>query len=252
MAITYINMEFAGQADTQPRRGCMVTTDSLETITTAGYLNNNQNTAGINFYANDFIFVNYNSPLNGINGGNTELFTLSIDGVGIITLSSVTPDSVQDVTLGISEAEKMLTLDSDSQLDGLPWDYYSAAALANNDAKANTVASVVTISTTPAASLSCAAQFQMRNAAGSVVNTTAPIMFYVSGPSGTVAPGTITGITALINGTVATVSSALYFLANPAAGLLGITLTADPGTYYVSFILPNGQISTSSGMLVNA
>ena len=36
-----------------------------------------------------------------------------------------------------------------------------------------------------------------------------------------------------------------------AAGLLGITITASAGSYYVAFILPNGKIAVSSVCTIN-
>lgn len=83
MGILSLQMDFPGQVGVSPRRGKMITTDNLATITAAGYLNN-YSTIGQNFYPTDIIDVVYSYNQNS-NSGTDDTFTLSISN-GIITL----------------------------------------------------------------------------------------------------------------------------------------------------------------------
>lgn len=247
MAIKYIKMEFAGQPnDLQPRRGIMVTTDSLATITTAGYLNNNPSTAGTNFFANDFIFVNYNAPFASQIGGSTGLFTVGITA-GVITLSLANePSYVQGITPGTSAPSKAIVLDSNSSIDSVPWSQIETAA----NLTTAQVASVTTTSTTPATG-TCAAQFRLNVFGGAAIAYIAPIMFYVSTSAGAISTAA-TSVAALTNGQVASLITGQVMIGtSTTGGLLGITLTASAGTYYVTFLLPNGEKSISSALVVN-
>jgi len=262
MALKSIQMEFAGQAGVSPRLGRMVTTDNLAAITTAGYLNNNSNATGINFSASDFIFVNYDAPLNGT-GGSTGMFTFSIDSQGIITLvvpTSDVPAFVQGVTPGTSAASKALSLDGSSNLNGVAIANITAsgtynAALTATAAEANLnhlqTASVTTVSTTPASG-SCAAQFQFKNAAAGNIAAVTPFLMYVSDVSGDLSTA-VSGITALTNGVLVQLVTGRNIMGTTnATGQIGITLSGSAGTYYVTFLLPNGKTAISSALVVNA
>lgn len=251
MAVRSITMDFAGQTDVQPRRGCMVTTDSLNTITTAGYLNNQPQSAGINFYANDFMFVNYDAPSNGAIGGSTGIFNLSISNTGVITLVNYLPDEISGVTPGESEDGKMLTLDADGELDGVAFSAYTNAASYVANIQATTIVDVETVSTTPASG-SCAAQFRMVNSEGDALASIRPIFAYVSSSAGAVGAA-VTGIAVLTNGALAQLVTGRCILAScSATGLFGITLTASTGSYYVTFLLPDGEVAISDELVVNA
>ena len=81
MGIQQLTMDYSGQDGINPRRGAMVTTDNLGTITTAGYLNTASKNTGISFYPTDFIAVSYN--------GGSAWFSLSFSPTGIITMEEV-------------------------------------------------------------------------------------------------------------------------------------------------------------------
>jgi len=76
-------MEFAGQVGVNPRKGSMLTTDTLDVITQTGYLNKNTVTATTSFLPSDVLFVAFN---NGYGGVDTTLFSLDITPNGTITL----------------------------------------------------------------------------------------------------------------------------------------------------------------------
>lgn len=249
MAVTFIQMDFAGQSSVLPRRGVMVTTDSLETITTAGYLNQRQNSLGNNFFPSDFIFVNYDAPNGNTIGGSVGLFTLNFVN-GVITMvipETDVPAFVQDVTPGTSAPDKALSLDNNSLIDGTAWSQIKNAALATT----LQITSVTTVSTTPASG-SCAAQFQLKTFGGANIAYIAPISFYVSDASGNIASA-VSSVATLTNGvTVEVVNGQIMLGTSTAAGLLGITLTGTAATYHVTFVLPNGTKVISSALVVNA
>lgn len=128
--------------------------------------------------------------------------------------------------------------------------------LTSSTAELNTltdeVASVAT-STTPASG-TCAVQFTFKNAAGNAIGSARRVHFYVSNSSG-VPASAVTSFATLTNGTVDTgatgVAGKWGWANTTAAGLLGMTVTASSGTYYISFMLPNGQIITSGAIVVN-
>lgn len=84
MSIVSIYTDFAGQIGANPRRVKIVTTDNLATVTTAGWLNNN-NLQGYQLYPTDFIDMVYS--YNGVtNSGTNDVFLVSITN-SVITLS---------------------------------------------------------------------------------------------------------------------------------------------------------------------
>lgn len=83
MAITSIVTDFTGEIGVNPRLIRMETTDTLSTITTAGYLNSAAINAGVNFKPTDVMFVAYNDGAGGI---ATAQMSLSFASTGVITL----------------------------------------------------------------------------------------------------------------------------------------------------------------------
>jgi hypothetical protein len=81
MAITQITTSFAGQDGVEPQITRIVTTDSLATITTAGYLDNVMK-QGYIINAGDVLLINYNN-------GTLGFFTISFSN-GISTLAPLT------------------------------------------------------------------------------------------------------------------------------------------------------------------
>ena len=263
MALRSVQMDFAGQIGVNPRLGRMVTTDSLETITTAGYLNN-QNAGtqfGTNFLNTDILFVAYD--YNDKTGtATTGWFSVSVASNGQVTLSvsdTDTPEYVQDITPGTSAASKAIVLNSSSEIDGVLFSNIEAAgtfisSVTAAPAEVNLThlqpASVTTSSTTPASG-TCAAQFQLKTAMATNIAAVTPIWLYISTSAGSLTTAA-SGIAALTNGALTeVVSGAICLCTTNASGQLGITLTASSGTYYVSFVLPDGKVAISSALVVD-
>lgn len=109
----------------------------------------------------------------------------------------------------------------------------------------------VTTSATPATG-SCAAQFTFKNAAGSAIGSIRGLTCYLSTSAGAITTGTST-MSVLTNGSLVELIDGRVALAQVTnAGLLGITLeSAATGSHYISFVLPNGGVLTSSVLTVN-
>ena len=112
-----------------------------------------------------------------------------------------------------------------------------------------------TTSPTPASG-SCAVQFVFKDAAGETMAVPHAGMFYLSEvATGLTVDAADTGIAVLTNGVVNIVDTGVakyYNYVTTAAGLLGITITANADDYYVVFIRPNGNLSISDVCTVNA
>jgi hypothetical protein len=108
----------------------------------------------------------------------------------------------------------------------------------------------VTTTMTPATG-TCACQFVFKDALGVQLIVPVAGILYLSGSDG-LSITSSTSIAVLTNGALlqlVTGKAALFV--TTATGLLGITLTMTSGTYYISFVLPNGTIITSSALVVN-
>lgn len=123
----------------------------------------------------------------------------------------------------------------------------TAAELSTLDKVANSF----TTATTPASG-TCAVQLVFKDADGATLAQIFSGIGYISTVAGV--PSTaVTSVATLTNGTVHTlITGKVFHFATSAAGLLGITVTAGAGTYYISFQLPNGKVVTSSAIVVNA
>ena len=74
---------------------------------------------------------------------------------------------------------------------------------------------------------------------------------YASNSTG-LATGAVTSCAVLTNGMVIPLSATLAWqVTTSAAGLLGVTLTASAGTYYLAMRLPNGKLLVSDAIVVN-
>lgn len=116
------------------------------------------------------------------------------------------------------------------------------------------VANVSTVSTTPAAG-SCAAQFQLVQPLPQSLNVSkiSYVKFYLSDVNGNLASSAATSIVENTNGVLHQVVTGLIVEGTTnATGQVGITLTASAGTYYVTFLLPGGNLITSGALVVNA
>lgn len=94
MGIVSLQMDFVGRVGVTPRHGSMVTTDTLTTITTAGYLNTYGNNFGLDFFQTDLIDIAFD---NGSGGTDVETFGLSFSA-GVITLVLSSTDVVLPTT----------------------------------------------------------------------------------------------------------------------------------------------------------
>lgn len=261
MTILTLATEAPGFNDLKPRIGHMECNDLLDTITTAGYINNSPASSGINFSNGDIIAVKYSD---GSGGTTSGWFQVTIPAnSNIITLSDSeldVPLYVQGITPGVSAPEKAIVLDNENSIDSASWssilnagNYYSNLTATAAEANLNhlQVASVTTVSTAPASG-TCAVQFALKDAAGSAIAAVTPIMFYTSDVSGALAAA-VTSYAALTHGATQTlVTGQIQFATTDSGGLLGLTVTNTAGTTYVTFVLPNGKTAVSSAIVVNA
>ncbi len=108
----------------------------------------------------------------------------------------------------------------------------------------------VTTTATPATG-TCGVQFVFKNAAGVTLSHAIAGRALFTGSTG-LAFAAATSAAVLTNGawhdSVAGYSADFV---TTAAGLLGVTVTAGTGSYYITFILPNGKLLTSSVLGVN-
>ena len=115
------------------------------------------------------------------------------------------------------------------------------------------VANSFTTTATPATG-SVGVQFVFRQANGTTSITTPFSGFgYICTAADGLTTKAVTSIAALTNGRVLNIPTvtSLFHFTTTAAGLLGITITASAGSYYVAFILPNGKIAVSSVCTIN-
>lgn len=126
-------------------------------------------------------------------------------------------------------------------------------AVTADGADLNTVDDAIVSMTTTAtpASGSNGVQFVFLNGAGVAIASKRSLIGYISDIDG--APVTaVTSFAALTNGSVdLLVTGKQYRCLTTAAGLLGLTVTGSAATRYVSFVLPNGKILTSSAIVIN-
>jgi len=117
----------------------------------------------------------------------------------------------------------------------------------------NTVAdAIVSMSTTATpATGSNTVQFVFKDGTGAAIASKRSMIAYISDIDG--APVTaVTTFAAATNGSVdLLIVGKQYRCLTTAAGLLGLLVTATAATYYVSFVLPNGKILTSSAIVSN-
>lgn len=119
-----------------------------------------------------------------------------------------------------------------------------------NFAEVNT-AYTVTTAATPATG-TCAVQFQFKNPTTGA-NLTYPIsgLCYSSTSTG-LAINAITSAATLTNGSILALSAtSLWHFITDDTGRVGITLTGDAGSKYITFILPNGKLLTSTVLTIS-
>lgn len=123
------------------------------------------------------------------------------------------------------------------------------ASVAEANSLTKQVASV-SMATTPATG-TCAVQFTFKDAQGVALTNITAGDAYVSASTG-LSTVTVTSVATLTNGEIDTVvTGKLFRYITTAAGLLGLTLTMTTGSYYVTFVLPNGRLVTTAAIVVN-
>ena len=113
MSILQLSAIKIGQIGVQPNTFKMLSTDSLATITTAGYLH--QGTAGQTFTKNDLLETIYN--YNSNSSTNIELY-VTIDSAGIITLNESVASGVVTVSGSVTTGHVATFASSTSIQDG--------------------------------------------------------------------------------------------------------------------------------------
>lgn len=117
----------------------------------------------------------------------------------------------------------------------------------------NTVSDVpasMTTAATPATG-TCGVQFVFKDADAVTLAHAVSMHAYFSNSTGLAVAAATSGAT-LTNGSWTDIVAGTSALAiTSAAGLLGVTVTASAGSYYITFVLPNGKLLTSSILTVN-
>lgn len=108
----------------------------------------------------------------------------------------------------------------------------------------------VSMTSTPASG-TCACQFTFKNAAGVAIASPFASQLYFSNSTG-LAIAAVTSAAVLTNGALVELKVGnVDLFVTTAAGLLGVTVTASTGSYFISFVLPNGAIVTTPAIVVN-
>ncbi|MBT9176376.1 MAG: hypothetical protein DDT20_00689 [Firmicutes bacterium] len=193
-----------------------------------------------------------------------RLFDL-LDG-GPSVIGGVTANAAQlnfntGAVAGTSVASRTLVLGADRNTDvlalpvgGLRIGAGAGVVTTGSAAEFNSLtaqpASLTTVSTTPAVG-SCAVQLSLRDSAAAVLGAAVSGIGYMSNSTGLAIAG-VTSIAVLTNGAITQmVAGQVFNFITTTTGLLGATVTAGAGTYFITMSLPNGRLVTSSGIVVN-
>ena len=108
----------------------------------------------------------------------------------------------------------------------------------------------VTIVTTPASG-TCAVQCTFKDSTGTALtHSIGGLMAFTNSTGLAIANATSNAV--LTNGTITELKVGFVdFFMTTAAGLLGFTVTASAGSYFATFVLPNGQKITTTALVVN-
>ena len=169
---------------------------------------------------------------------------IEVKAGGLLTINGVTMSetNLSGVTADAAEINK---------LDGL-------ATTALELGKLNLAPFLVTTTSATPASGSNAAQFVVKNAAGVAVAVPVNLRAYLTtSATGLTHNAANTSIAVLTNGALTTEGATpsvgpFFTLTTTAAGLIGVTVTAAAGTYYIAFIMPNGKLVMSDAIVVDA
>lgn len=111
---------------------------------------------------------------------------------------------------------------------------------------------VLTLTTTATpATGTCGVQFVFTDANDMAITGIRSGIGYLSDSAGALGSA-ITSVATLTNGSILTiVTGRLFHWVTTADGEVGITLTGTAGSKYVTFVLPNGQVVTSTVCTIN-
>lgn len=185
----------------------------------------------------------------GVAYADPDFDSLSIAGTVFVSGAPGTATANTTVVLGANKNLDVLAL----PVGGLAIGSGAGTATTVTAAEVNTLHDEVASMTTTAtpATGSNAVQFVLKNAAGVAISTARLLHWFVSDVNGVPATA-VTSVVTLTNGVIVTTKTGAVGIATTsAAGLLGATLTMTTGSYYLSFVLPNGTIITSSVLTVN-
>ena len=203
-------------------------------------------------------------------GTNRNIDTLVIAASGLkigtgtgtaVTSTAAELNTLAGVSAGLASASKAVVLGTNRNLDTL--------TIADGGLKLGSGAGTsVTVSANEINSLSeqiasysatvtpdtgsNAAQFAFKNAAGTAISSMRTMMAYISTSAGE-PTSAVTSIAALTNGQLVNLATGSVSMATTTAGgFLGVTTTAEAtGSYYLTFVLPNGKLLTSPALVVN-
>lgn len=203
-----------------------------------------------------------------IQGGSTLVLKT---GQGARIVSDATNYSVQPgaagtylngITAGTVTASKAIIVDANKHIDTLGIAASglkigasgSETAVTASGTELNTLADLpatASMASTPASG-TCAVQLTIKNAAGSAIGHAISGVGYLSTSNG-LAMAAATGVAVLTNGALTElVTGTVFHFVSTAAGLLGATVTAAAGSYYITLQMPNGKLVTTSAIVVNA
>lgn len=220
-----------GQTGLQPNSFKMLTTDSLATITTAGYLK--QGTAGQSFLKNDVIETIYNYGLS--NATNIEL-TVSIDTLGVITLGvSSLPGSIT-VTGSVTSGHVATFASSSSIQDGGA--FGTAASKSASDNTKATLASV-SGSTITGHLLTAADTAGTVNDAGLSIKSFARAPYAGGSATAVFTDAACTNSSNIVASWATQTNPASILTVTEGVGSFTVVSTADPGVSKLNYILTN-------------
>ena len=111
---------------------------------------------------------------------------------------------------------------------------------------------IVTMTTTPASG-TCAVQLTVKDASGIALTHAVTGFGHMGTASTGLTSAAVTSVATLTNGEILTVvTGRLFHFITTAAGLLGVTVTASAGSYYLTLQMPNGKLVTTGAIVVNS
>jgi len=220
--------------------------------------------SGVTSGTNTFTTVNATS-VNATNidagadavAGSIDIFpATTLRGKAAITCTNQTGNTTVGIVVGAMGQATVVTLPDPGAATS--WILQSTAARTAISGTVLELNSLVdlpgtfTMATTPGSG-TCAVQFVFKKMDGTTTMAHAISgIGYVSSSTG-LAIAAATSVATLTNGVITQlVAGTIFHFITSAAGLLGVTLVAVQGNYYITFQLPNGKLATSAAIVTNA